>query len=91
MSAVSVAVLAGVVVCGPISAPFLAGVVTAVVDRLVDNWCGFKTSDTALVAVGTVDGRTLVGRAVDSPACVGLEILDTVDTKVGFKMAGTTG
>ena len=36
MSAVSVAVLAGVVVCGPVSIPFLAGVVTAVVDGLVD-------------------------------------------------------
>ena len=54
MSAVSVAVLAGVVVCGPISPPFLAGVVTAVVDGLVDYWGSFETSNTTLVAVGTI-------------------------------------
>ena len=90
MSAVSVAVLAGVVVCGPVSIPFLTGVVTAVVNRLVDNWCSFKTCNTTLVAVGTVDGRALVSETVYSPACIGLEILDTVDAKICFKVAGTT-
>ena len=90
MSAIAVTVLAGVVVCGPISSPFLAGVVTAMVYGLVDDRGGFKAYDTALVAVGTVDGRALVSRAVDSPACVGLKVLDTVDAKVGFKMTGTT-
>ena len=55
MPAVSMAVLAGIVVCGPVSGPFLAGIVTAVVDGLVDNRCSFKTCNTTLVAVGTVD------------------------------------
>ena len=84
------AVLAGVVVCGPVSIPFLAGVVTAVVYGLVDYRGSFETGDTTLVAVGTVDGSALVSGTVYSPACVRLKVLDTVDAKVGFKMTGTT-
>ena len=89
MPAVSMAVLAGIVVCGPVSGPFLAGIVTAVVDGLVDNRCSFKTCNTTLVAVGTVDSRALVSGTVHSPAVIGLKILDAMDAKVGFKMAGT--
>ena len=55
MSAVAVAVVAGGVVCEPVSIPFLAGIVTAMIDGLGDDWCGFETCYTALVAVGTVD------------------------------------
>ena len=75
MSAIAVTVLAGVVVCGPISSPFLAGVVTAMVYGLVDNWCGFETCDTTLVAVGTI---YCCGVAF-TEACGGCYVFDWMD------------
>ena len=90
MSAVSMAVLAGGVVCEPVSIPFLPGIVTAMIDGLGDCWCGFETSDTALVAVGTVDGGGVAG----VEACGWSDIFDWVNLVSGITvvdMAGETG